>query len=109
MRITNKDIKEFIACPQFGDDHYGKWGALNYEQRLCFKRLIEQNENYDNLLTEKVIEIYEALKYMENYILLEDAPINERVKNEFMEVIKILKGEQYGIDINNLYSSNNIN
>lgn len=38
--------------------------------------------------------IDKALKYMNNYIELEDAPINERIKIEFEEVISILEGER---------------
>lgn len=34
-----------------------------------------------------------AIKYMEHYIEVEDAPLNENVRVEFKEVIKILNGE----------------
>ena len=36
-----KEMKEYIRCPQFGDDHYGKYGALRLEQRKEIKRLID--------------------------------------------------------------------
>ena len=37
---TTEQIREFIACPQLGDDHYGKWGALTLEQRLVIADLL---------------------------------------------------------------------
>ena len=33
-----------------------------------------------------------AIEYMSNYIEVEDAPINERIKTEFKEVIRLLTG-----------------
>ena len=36
-----KEMKEWIKCPQFGDDHYGKYGALKMETRREIKRLID--------------------------------------------------------------------
>ncbi len=41
-------IREFIACPQFGDKNYGKWGALSIEQREAYLQLIEAVE-YANI------------------------------------------------------------
>lgn len=47
----NKDkIREYIACPEFGDDHYGKWGALRLDQRDCIRRLLEENEMYERII-----------------------------------------------------------
>lgn len=36
-----KAIRQNIACPQFGDDHYGSWGALNLNQRRAIKRMLD--------------------------------------------------------------------
>ena len=36
--------------------------------------------------------VNKAIKYMKHYIEVEDAPINERIKIEFKEVIKLLTG-----------------
>lgn len=41
-----------------------------------------------NNIVEKTIE------YMNNYIEVENAPINERIKTEFKEVIKLLLGDE---------------
>lgn len=36
-----------------------------------------------------------TIEYMNNYIEVENAPINERIKTEFKEVIKLLLGDEY--------------
>lgn len=38
-------IRKAISCPQFGDDHYGEWGALRLDQRKLIKRLLDELEN----------------------------------------------------------------
>ena len=35
-----QDLREKIACPQLGDDHYGEWGALPLEVRKAINFLI---------------------------------------------------------------------
>ena len=35
-----QDLREKIACPQLGDDHYGEWGALPLEVRKAINYLI---------------------------------------------------------------------
>ena len=35
------EIREKVACPQFGDDHYGAWGALGIDQRRTIMRMAE--------------------------------------------------------------------
>ena len=49
-RYTLEQIREFIACPELGDDHYGKWGAMTREQRLAMNDLIELAKEYDRLI-----------------------------------------------------------
>ena len=51
MKDEIKEIREYISCPQFGDNHYGKWGALRLDQRKkikdlldCITNLREENE-----------------------------------------------------------------
>ena len=39
--ITIEQIKEYTKCPQFGDKDYGKWGALQLEQRKAYRYLID--------------------------------------------------------------------
>lgn len=44
---SNKMIRDFIKCPQFGDTEYGKWSALPLEVRETIKRLLDINEELD--------------------------------------------------------------
>ncbi len=43
-------IREKIACPQLGDDHYGEWGTLRADQRKTIARLIHTVEYLDELV-----------------------------------------------------------
>lgn len=49
-KYTLEQIREFIACPELGDDHYGKWGAMTREQRLVMNDLIEIAKEYSSLM-----------------------------------------------------------
>ena len=49
-RYTLEQIREFIACPELGDDHYGKWGAMTREQRLAMNDLIEIAKEHSSLM-----------------------------------------------------------
>lgn len=35
-------IRKAIECPQFGNERYGEWGALNLQQRTLIKRLLDE-------------------------------------------------------------------
>lgn len=43
-------VRNAIACPQFGDDHYGEWGALSLDQRKLIKRLLDELDNADDYI-----------------------------------------------------------
>ena len=47
MNNEIKEIREYISCPQLGDDHYGKWGALNLAQRKKIKYLLDYITNLE--------------------------------------------------------------
>jgi hypothetical protein len=49
-KYTLEQIREFIACPELGDDHYGKWGAMTREQRLVMNDLIEIAKEYEDFM-----------------------------------------------------------
>ena len=55
-------IRQNIACPQFGDDHYGAWGALRLDQRRAIKRMVDtitrQEEEIERLY--RAVDNYEA-------------------------------------------------
>ena len=59
-----KRIRENVACPQFGDNHYGSWGALRLDQRRVIAQMIETIELLDKELeiTRKYIH-YNGLEY----------------------------------------------
>ena len=52
----NDEIRENISCPQFGDNHYGKWGALNLEQRKKIKDLLNKIDNL-KIIEKKYIQL----------------------------------------------------
>ena len=68
MNNEIKEIREYISCPQFGDNHYGKWGALRLDQRIKIKALLDSITNlqqyyYDNVNKyEELIEKYYNLQ-----------------------------------------------
>lgn len=54
-------IRKAIECPQFGNTHYGEWGALRLEQRKLIKRLLDELEGVDIQL-KKIQQENEELK-----------------------------------------------
>ena len=58
-------IREYISCPQFGDDHYGKWGALTLEQRIRIKHLFDCTKDLEKqiLIMEKYFELIINLSF----------------------------------------------
>lgn len=41
LPIRPEKIREYVACPQFGDINYGAWGSLRFDQRKAIKDLCE--------------------------------------------------------------------
>lgn len=39
-----KKIRENISCPELGDEHYGRWGALPRHQRIAIYNLLQKIE-----------------------------------------------------------------
>ena len=52
-----EEIRNYIACPELGDDHYGKWGALNLRQRLKIKELCDCCKMLEEFADEIMIEL----------------------------------------------------
>ena len=63
-------MREYIKCPQLGNTHYGKWGALNIEQKVLTKRLLDEMDRADE---------YIKKLYLENDKLKQD---NDKLKQE---------------------------
>jgi len=89
-------IRNWIACPQFGDDHYGELGALPYHKRKILKDLcdyVEPLEQHDLKIQQENIELQQRIdKAVENWNILkrhfEFLKINTTGGNkEFMEDI----------------------
>lgn len=77
---TLEEIREYISCPQLGDDHYGKWGALTLEQRTTIYDLINIVE-CDDIEIKRLKEENERLKDLINTIFdfnffKEECPLN---------------------------------
>lgn len=69
MMNYREEIRQAIRCPQFGDKDYGKWGALNLEQRKLIKRLLDELDLTDafcksilSRYSEKVEKMQELIK-----------------------------------------------
>lgn len=98
MKTIIEEIREYIACPQFGDDDYGKWGALPLFQRLKIKELCD----YANVL-EGIVDEYnnldddaiDATEYFSKIVLGIQEDDNEDYKVRFVKEYKELK-ERYG-------------
>jgi hypothetical protein len=84
---SNKTIRVFIKCPQFGYTEYGRWGALPLEVRETIKRLLDVNEELDKcaIAIAKIKDINSMSEYL-NERNFKDA-INEVLKD--MEADKI--------------------
>lgn len=101
---TLEEIREYISCPQLGDDHYGKWGALTLEQRKVIYDLINFVECDDLEITRlkqekarlnKIIERlvnFNELVYKRYDRKIKDYPIRSIVKHN-LEIIYELKEE----------------
>ena len=87
MNEEIKEIREYIACPQLGDNHYGKWGALRLDQRIKIKQLLDNITNLQQRV-KQLEEENEKLKYLvdDNHIM--KAFIVEHNKVEQLENIR---------------------
>lgn len=65
-------IREYISCPQLGDNHYGKWGALRVEQRLLIKRLLDELDRADNYIKKVYLENQKLKEKVNQYENPED-------------------------------------
>lgn len=50
--FTTEQIRKYIECPEFGNTHYGKWGALSIEQRRIIKAMCDRIDYQDHLIKE---------------------------------------------------------
>jgi hypothetical protein len=58
-------IRKAIECPQFGNERYGEWGALNLEKRILIKRLLDELDRADNYVKRLYLGNQELKKQLE--------------------------------------------
>ena len=76
-------IRNAIDCPQFsGNNNYGEWGALRFDQRILIKRLLDELDGADKYI-KRLYEENQQLK--EEYKKLWEE--NEKQK----EIIKFIE------------------
>lgn len=66
-----EEIREYISCPQFGNTHYGKWGALRLDQRLLIKRLLDDLDDADKTikyLQQRIIQLEDKILWQDEHI-----------------------------------------
>ena len=61
-------IRKAIECPQFGNETYGEWGALRFEQRVLIKRLLDELDSADNCFKKVYLENKQLKKKYENAV-----------------------------------------
>ena len=90
IKYTTKQIREFIACPQFGDLKYGKWGGLRLEQREAIYNLIKINESADSIIKYQIKGINELKR--QNKILKEALYLiwNEEIEIDYDKLEKAI-------------------
>lgn len=107
MNLSIESIREKIACPQFGDDYYGEWGALTLEQRFTILHLINfikvQDKEIERLnnKVEELMTLYTTERHVkEDYRHKIDMVIKEIEKYAYYipedsknEIIEYLKGD----------------
>ena len=49
-RYSISEIRNFISCPQFGNNKYGRWGSLNLDVRETLLRLCDICESSDSII-----------------------------------------------------------
>lgn len=95
MELSTKRIRELIACPQFGDDHYGEWGCLAYDQRKAILHLVEtidrqQAEIADERATKEL-----CAEVIKRLVKESETTRSEAIK-EFAEKLKEMAYPQHG-------------
>ena len=91
---SNKEIRDFISCPQFGDIKYGKWGLQKLEIRETLLHLITINEEMDKMLKDRLLRIDKAIEYIEENCIDDEFEVNlTKKEKEIKKVLDILKGK----------------
>lgn len=73
-------IRKAIECPQFGNERYGEWGALNLEKRILIKRLLDELDRADNYV-KRFYKENEGLKKQLEYCYCNRTDCSSRIKD----------------------------
>jgi hypothetical protein len=95
--MTSKECEEQLQRLIYDWETEGLLTKLNATDIEAIKHLMLENQTQQDFIKtqNKLVHsletnINEAIEYMNNYIELEDAPINERIKIEFKDVVNKL-------------------
>lgn len=78
-------IRKAIECPQFGNERYGEWGALNLEKRILIKRLLDELDRADNYVKNLYLENQELKKHLEEYKATNEILSHELTKDKLLQ------------------------
>ena len=87
-----EEIRKYISCPQLGDIHYGKWGALRVEQRLLIKRLLDDLDNADKTIKYLQQRIDKAIEYIDEMCLCSSGYFDYGDDLSPKNIVDILRG-----------------
>jgi hypothetical protein len=98
-----KEIRKKISCPQLGDDHYGRWGALNKSQRFTIKRMLDYIEAQETFIIRQEAEIERLNKQLifEINSAFDRGKVEaykeciDKIKNELRNIAKIEWQDNY--------------
>lgn len=80
-------IRKAIECPQFGNLHYGEWGALRLEQRELIRRLLNELDSADNYILKLYKKIETIKSFCNDYI-----DLDEKTKEKYwLDPVKVIK------------------
>ena len=65
MSKLSQEIKEYISCPQINGKPYGRWGALNSQQKIKIWNLAHQCEVFESVADESVKKLFKYEKAFE--------------------------------------------
>ena len=88
MSMLSEMIREFVNDPSVGKE-YGKWGALNREQRKLIRLLCDTCDHFERAADEKIKEQQAEIERLERHELKEAMIFNsETVKKAVTEAVK---------------------